>query len=91
MARDVNVIAANLRKGGKFMEKEIRSWMKTELAESYAYGVYVDASTDIGNTTLLAEECAAALCSFQWLDDETHAVWEIAIECMEAHGWGDHA
>lgn len=63
-------------------KEEVKNWMLMALdtdAESYA---------DSGgewNCTTLAENAAFNFESEAWLDDETHWVWDIAIEATEEH------
>lgn len=43
---------------------------------------YIDACNEI-NCTKLAEDTAHALDHDEWLDDDTHDVWDCAVEISE--------
>jgi hypothetical protein len=52
----------------------ILTWMEKNVAE------YADPQTGEINSTHLAEACAHHFDADHWLDDETHEVWELAID-----------
>lgn len=58
------------------LESEIRSWMSRNWKD------HVDWTGEL-NCTTLAEACADALGHDEWLDEEGHVVWEIALEFAE--------
>ena len=58
----------------------LRKWMQDELA---VYHRLYEGSAGELNATGLAEAAAWAFDHDEWLDDETHEVWEIAA-AMEA-------
>lgn len=45
---------------------------------------HVDPDTDEMNCTALAESTAHHFGRDEWLDDDTHIVWDLAIEIAEA-------
>jgi hypothetical protein len=55
------------------LEKSIRDWMRRHVEE------HRDRKTDEINCTGLAESCAFDLGHAEWLDDETHEVWDVAV------------
>ena len=57
------------------MEKQIRAWMESNFNHSR------DNNGEI-NYTRLAENCAHFISGGrdEWLDDESHVIWEVAIE-----------
>jgi hypothetical protein len=55
--------------------KEIRRYMKANLEDSRFDGEI--------NMTHLAESCANDLDHSEWLDDETHIIWDVASEFYE--------
>lgn len=59
--------------------KSIRDWMRREL---YVSAADYDDCGEI-NVTLLAENCAIDLGHEEWLDDDLHEVWSIAVEMAE--------
>lgn len=72
-------------------QAEVRRWMRRELQydveESTAW--LVDPTTNLANLTRLAEAAAERFDHDCWLDDETHWVWDLAIEAAEAEGYGE--
>ena len=46
-------------------------------------GAYTDGTTGEVNATALAEDVAEELDRDHWLDDETHFLWEVALEEAE--------
>jgi hypothetical protein len=61
----------------------IRTWMTKNVQDNAgAFGIYWQV-----NCTQLAVDCANALTSDpdQWLDDEEHIVWDIAIDVGEQY------
>ena len=63
--------------------KQIRRWMDAALAEDTS--TFVDCNEV--QCTQLAEACAEALEHEEWLDDEQHPVWDVAVEVAEK--WGN--
>lgn len=53
---------------------KIRPWMAAHYKE------FISPRTGELNCTTLAEACAHALGHDEWLDQEFHEVWEIALE-----------
>jgi hypothetical protein len=51
-------------------ERDIRAWMRLH-AEHYE------------TSTELAEACAIALDHDEWLDNELHTIWDVAVELMD--------
>ena len=56
--------------------RHIRAWMRLHARE-------------FRNSTDLAEACADALDHDEWLDDESHQVWDLAIKYLDNHGGDD--
>lgn len=54
----------------KFMFKELRDYSNSELWDELG---------DV-NCTRLAEEAALVFDHLEWLDDETHWVWDLAVD-----------
>ena len=69
------------------IERQIKQHMRATLRA----GECIDRHTGIADCTKLAEETAHALGHSEWLDDDQHIVWDIAIEVAEDLGFGDHA
>jgi len=67
-----------------------KRWMRDSLANDIHHE-FVDGITGEVNLTKLAEECAIALGHTEWLDDETHPVWDWAIEVTDAGGYARNA
>ena len=61
---------------------QVRDWMRGEIHASNAYH---EAGTDEINSTLLAESAADHFGHDEWLDDETHFVWDAAFEVVEGY------
>ena len=59
---------------------QVRDWM---IAEVNASTYYFEPGTGEVNSTLLAESAAEHFNHHEWLDDETHFVWEAAVEAAE--------
>lgn len=64
--------------------RAIKSCMRNALLS----GECIDQSTGLANLTELAELAAHELDHDEWLDDELHEVWELAIEVADAMGFG---
>jgi len=52
-------------------------------------GECIDRTTGIANCTELAETAAFDLEHSEWLDDESHEVWDIAVDITEEMGLGE--
>ena len=50
-------------------------------------GLCVDRHTNEVNNTELAELAAGMLDSHAWLDDETHEIWELAVDLPQQWGY----
>lgn len=59
------------------MRSEIMEYMTANREDN------VDSETCEINATQLAEDTAWALGHAEWLDDETHVVWDIAVEVSQ--------
>jgi hypothetical protein len=55
----------------------MRIWMLNNVAN------HVDRRTGEVNLTSLAEACAHHFDAHHWLDDDTHEVWDLAIDVAE--------
>lgn len=77
-------MAANARR--HTAEPIAKRWMRDTL-QNDTHGEFVDPRTGEVNLTRLAEECAFVLNHPDWLDDETHPVWDWAIEAAEEGGF----
>jgi hypothetical protein len=62
-------------------KREILRWMRAQLR--YEWENYTDPYTGEPEYTKLAEDCACALNHPEWLDEETHIVWDMAIDVFE--------
>lgn len=71
--------------GGDVTTADIKRAMQ-ELLDS---GECIDRTTGLANLTELAEAAAHELDHDEWLDDETHEVWDLAIEVADAMGFGE--
>ncbi len=60
------------------MEREIRRWMMGQCS-----GRGFEMTTDFESATQLAEAAADALDIDSALDDETHPIWDIALDVWE--------
>jgi hypothetical protein len=63
----------------------VKRWMLLYM-QSKAGDHLFDGKTGELNTTLLAENAAHAFDHDEWLDDETHYIWEVAFE-VEVKSW----
>ena len=54
------------------LEEEIRDVMET-----------VQEVDPVDNATILAEECCWIMGHDEWLDDDDHVVWEIALDFFD--------
>lgn len=64
-------------KGGIMITKgQVRDWMRDEVQST---NYYFDSAGEV-NSTLLAESAAEHFDHQEWLDDETHFVWDAAAE-----------
>jgi len=61
------------------LKPQAKKLMRTLVSEC------VDRSCNEVNYTLLAENTAHALDRDEWLDDETHWIWELAVDVGNAH------
>lgn len=61
---------------------QVRDWMLDEISASNAYH---EKGTGEINATLLAESAAEHFNHREWLDDETHFVWDAAVEVAEGY------
>jgi len=61
-------------------KEQVRDWMRNEVNE---HGDYREAVTCKINCTLLAEGAADHFNHWEWLDDETHFVWDAAFEVAD--------
>jgi len=57
----------------------VKQWMLRHVQSSEG-GHLIDRRSGEINATLLAENAAHAFDHDEWLDDETHYVWELALE-----------
>ncbi len=69
------------------IEREIKQLMR----ELLRAGKCIDKTTGIANLTELAETTAHELDHSEWLNDEQHIVWDLAIEVAEDLGFGEHS
>ena len=60
-------------------ETNVKRWMRSHVVE------YVDARTGEVNITQLAEDAAYEASRAEWLDDDTHPIWDWAIEAAEMY------
>ena len=65
------------------LKKQVRHYMAAVIWP------HVDPMTDEVNTTTLAVEAAVGLDHPEWLDDEQHFVWDLAVDVAEAYERGD--
>ena len=80
--KTMNLKYAQIREkvGTKMITKgQVRDWM---LAEVSASDAYYDSAGEI-NSTLLAESAAEHFNQLAWLEDETHFVWDAAVEVAD--------
>lgn len=61
---------------------KVLAWMVREIQA----GEFRDRITREPQFTQLAEAAADAFEAWEWLDDETHEVWDLAIEAFEYAG-----
>lgn len=62
-------------------KNQIKNYMLNELAANP--DLYIDSMTGEISATTLAESAAQNFNRFDWLDDETADVWDIAVEVSE--------
>ncbi len=55
--------------------QQVKRWMQEHAHEHY--------DCDCVGTTKLAEACADEFEHWEWLDDETHWIWEVAVEVAD--------
>jgi hypothetical protein len=67
------------------MTAKIKAHMRSLLRQ----GRCIDRTTGIANLTELAEETAIDLGHAEWLDDECHSVWDLAIDVAESEGFAE--
>ena len=58
----------------KVMRRQIYNWMLSN------YDDFIDHQTGEINVTQLAVSCATGFDCQEWLDDDEHLVWDIAVD-----------
>ena len=60
------------------MDQEITKWIRQWMIDNIRD--YIDPFTDEVNNTALAEQAAIQLGQPEWLDDEQHVIWDLAVD-----------
>ena len=67
------------------MTAKIKQHMRNLLRD----GECIDRDTGLADCTRLAETTAHDLGHHEWLDDECHEVWDIAVDTSNEMGFGE--